>query len=66
MSENEGKKFTCPVCGCSAEENNRPENIVDLEKHLRKCPKCGSILKGFGRIYTVVKRSRMLDNFFSS
>jgi Zn-finger nucleic acid-binding protein len=61
-----GEKYCCPVCGCPSSEINRPENVVDLEKHLRRCPRCGSVLRSFGRIYTVVRRSRRLDGFFGT
>jgi hypothetical protein len=64
-SGSEGLKFGCPVCGCSTEFINDPSNWIDMKKHLRKCPRCGSVLKGLGRIYTVVKCSNSLDRFLS-
>ena len=57
----EGQKYACPVCGCPSSLINDPRNIVDLRGHLRRCPRCGSILRGLGRIYMVAARSCSLD-----
>ena len=53
MAEEVGLKYACPVCGCPSYLINDPKNIVDWDKRLRRCPRCGSVLKGLGRIYTV-------------
>lgn len=51
-----GEKFKCPVCGCPSSLINQPENVVDYRRHLRRCPRCGSILRGVGRIWVVEEK----------
>jgi transcriptional regulator NrdR family protein len=61
--ERKGQKYCCPVCGCSTALINDPRNIIDVKRHLRRCPKCGAVLRGLGRIYMVVGKSRTLEEF---
>lgn len=50
-----GSKFGCPVCGCPTEKINA--NPTDHMRALYKCPQCGAVLEGKGRVWWLVEKS---------